>query len=194
MASPVAGSEYSCSPSQQGPATTKSCMNEAMPTSATFIWHLSGRCYCEPRRGVQTFGRAQYLKATIDLSGVRPDLNGRLIYQGKGIDKKSLVFADNKHAIYGQDVYRVTMNGMHMTRKDHTVSQGLVVETAPGNTGDCPANWHRRGRPRRQRMRLLAPLASVCSGSERLAALPPRAANVSGACFHSNIFPSVLCP
>lgn len=71
-------------------------------------------------------------KGTIDLSGVRPGPNGRLIFQGRGIDKTILVFADNKHAIYGRDVYRVTMTGMHMTRKDYTVSQGLVVETAPG--------------------------------------------------------------
>ena len=66
-------------------------------------------------------------KGTIDLSGVKPGPNGRLIFKGKGIDKTTLVFADNKHAIY-----RVTMTGMHMTRKDYTVSQGLVVTTAPG--------------------------------------------------------------
>lgn len=71
-------------------------------------------------------------KGTIDLSGVEPGPNGRLVLQGKGMDKTILVFSDNKHAIYGRDVYRVTMTGMHMTRKDYTVSQGLVVETAPG--------------------------------------------------------------
>jgi hypothetical protein len=71
-------------------------------------------------------------KGTIDLSGVEPGPDGRLIFRGKGIDKTILVFADNKHAIYGRGVYRVTMTGMHMTRKDYTVSQGLVVETAPG--------------------------------------------------------------
>ncbi len=71
-------------------------------------------------------------KGTIDLSGVRPGPNGRLAFQGKGIDKTILVFSDNKHAIYGRDVYRVTMADMHMTRKIYTVSQGLVVETAPG--------------------------------------------------------------
>lgn len=71
-------------------------------------------------------------KGTIDLSGVRPGPTGRLIFQGKGIDKTILVFADNKHAIYGRELYRVTMTGMHMTRQDYTVSQGLVAETAPG--------------------------------------------------------------
>jgi hypothetical protein len=71
-------------------------------------------------------------KGTMDLSGVEPGPNGRLVFRGQGIDKTILVFADNKHAIYGRDVYRVTMTGMHMTREDYTVSQGLVVETAPG--------------------------------------------------------------
>lgn len=70
-------------------------------------------------------------KGTIDLSGVTPGPNGRLVFQGKGINKTTLVFADNKHAIHGRGVYRVTMTGMHMTRKDYTVSQGPVVETAP---------------------------------------------------------------
>lgn len=71
-------------------------------------------------------------KGTIDLSGVEPGPDGRLVFRGQGINKTILVFADNKHAIYGRDVYRVTMTGMHMTREDYTVSQGLVVETAPG--------------------------------------------------------------
>ncbi len=71
-------------------------------------------------------------KGTIDLSGIKPGPNGRLVFQGKGIDKTTLVFGDSKHAIYGRDVYRVTMADMHMTRKDYTVSQGLVVETGPG--------------------------------------------------------------
>ena len=60
-------------------------------------------------------------KGTIDLSGVRPGPNGRLVFQGKGIDKTILVFSDNKHAIYGREVYRVTMADMHMTRKKNTV-------------------------------------------------------------------------
>ena len=72
-------------------------------------------------------------KGTIDLSGVKPGPNGRLIFKGKGISKTTLVFSDNKHAICGRSVYRVTMSHMHMTRKEYTVSQGNVVQTAPGS-------------------------------------------------------------
>lgn len=71
-------------------------------------------------------------KGTIDLSGIKPGERGRLIFRGAGMDKTTLVFGDNQHAIYGTNVYRVTMDDMHMTRKDYTVSQGLVVEIAPG--------------------------------------------------------------
>jgi hypothetical protein len=71
-------------------------------------------------------------KGIIDLSVIKPGPNGRLIFQGKGMDRTTLVFADNKHALYGRDVHRVTFADMHMTRKDYTVSQGLVVEVAPG--------------------------------------------------------------
>ncbi|MCP5536876.1 MAG: hypothetical protein H7A51_11680 [Akkermansiaceae bacterium] len=69
---------------------------------------------------------------TIDLSGVKPGPEGRLVFQGKGMDETVLVFGDNKHAIFGRDVYRVTFADMHMTRKNYTVSQGLVIETSPG--------------------------------------------------------------
>lgn len=48
------------------------------------------------------------------------------------MDQTTLVFSDNKHAIFGQEVYRVTMAGMHMTREKYTVSQGLVVEVTEG--------------------------------------------------------------
>jgi len=71
-------------------------------------------------------------KGAIDLSGVKPGPKGRLIFQGKGVNKTILVFSDNKHAIYGRAVYRVTMADMHMTRKNYTVSQGTVVQIAPG--------------------------------------------------------------
>jgi|GEM_PF-1496329 len=72
-------------------------------------------------------------KGTIDLSGVKPGPDGRLIFQGAGMDRTILVFADNKHALYGRDVHRVTFADMHMTRKDYTVSQGLVVQVAKGS-------------------------------------------------------------
>ena len=71
-------------------------------------------------------------KGTIDLSGIKPGAKGRLVFQGKGIDKTTLVFADNKDAIWGRDVYRVTFADMHITRKKYTVSQGFVVSTSPG--------------------------------------------------------------
>ena len=71
-------------------------------------------------------------KGTIDLSGIEPGESGRLIFRGEGMDKTTLVFGDNKHAIYGVKVHRVTMADLHMTRKEYTVSQGLVVEATPG--------------------------------------------------------------
>lgn len=69
---------------------------------------------------------------TIDLTGVKPGPDGRLVFQGAGMDKTLLVFSDNIHAISGRNVFRVTMADMHMTRRDYTVSQGIVVECAKG--------------------------------------------------------------
>ena len=66
-------------------------------------------------------------KGTIDLSGIKQGPEGRLVFQGKGIHETVLVFSDNKHALFGRDVYRVTFENMHMTRRNYTVSQGLVV-------------------------------------------------------------------
>lgn len=43
-----------------------------------------------------------------------------------GVEKTVLVFSDNKHAIYGRDVHRVTMTDMHMTRKHSTLRLGLT--------------------------------------------------------------------
>ncbi|SHJ45128.1 hypothetical protein SAMN02745181_2099 [Rubritalea squalenifaciens DSM 18772] len=68
----------------------------------------------------------------INLSHVKPGLEGRLIFKGQGMDKTTLVFSDDKHAIVGRQTYRVTMMGMHMTRKNYTVSQGHVVSLSPG--------------------------------------------------------------
>jgi len=69
---------------------------------------------------------------TIDLSGVKPGPQGRLVFKGAGIDKTTLVFSDNTHAISGRNVFRVTMSDMHMTRQNYTVSQGIVVGSSPG--------------------------------------------------------------
>lgn len=68
----------------------------------------------------------------IDLTKVQPGPEGRLIFRGQGMDKTTLVFSDDKHAIAGRQTYRVTMSGMHMTRKNYTVSQGHVVSVSPG--------------------------------------------------------------
>lgn len=71
-------------------------------------------------------------EGTIDLSGVSPGPQGRLVFQGAGMDKTVLVFSDNIAAIYGRNVFRVTMADMHMTRSNYTVSQGIVVEATKG--------------------------------------------------------------
>ena len=71
-------------------------------------------------------------KGTIDLSGIKPGPKGRLVFRGRGIDKTTLVFSDNKDALWGRDVYRVTVSDLHMTRREYTVSQGLVVESVAG--------------------------------------------------------------
>jgi hypothetical protein len=71
-------------------------------------------------------------KGTIDLSGIQPGPAGRLELRGAGADRTTLVFSDNKTAIYGRKVYRVTISKMHMTRKEYTVSQGLVVKVGRG--------------------------------------------------------------
>lgn len=71
-------------------------------------------------------------RGIVDLSGVAPGPAGRLVFQGQGIDDTILVFAGDKHSLYGRNVQHVTFAGMHMTRKDYTVSQGLVAEVDPG--------------------------------------------------------------
>lgn len=82
--------------------------------------------------GTFNLGGKDSERGTIDLSGVKPGPEGRLVFQGAGMDKTVLVFSDNIHAIAGQNVFRVTMADMHMTRKNYTVSQGIVVEASKG--------------------------------------------------------------
>ncbi|MFD0895719.1 right-handed parallel beta-helix repeat-containing protein [Luteolibacter ambystomatis] len=69
---------------------------------------------------------------SIDLSGVNPGPDGRLVFKGAGMEKTVLVFNNDIHAIFGRKVFHVTMADMHMTREKYTVSQGLVVEAAAG--------------------------------------------------------------
>ncbi|MGH7939664.1 MAG: right-handed parallel beta-helix repeat-containing protein, partial [Limisphaerales bacterium] len=71
-------------------------------------------------------------KGIIELSGVKPGPDGRLVFRGAGMDKTTLVFDPAADQIYGRNVYRVSFIGLHMTRKDYSVSQGHVVEVAPG--------------------------------------------------------------
>jgi hypothetical protein len=71
-------------------------------------------------------------RGTIDVSNVRPGNGGRLILRGAGADKTVLIFSEDIPSIYGRDVSHVSFEGFHMTRKDYTVSQGHVVEVAPG--------------------------------------------------------------
>lgn len=54
---------------------------------------------------------------------------GRLVFQGAGMDQTTLVFVDTDETqIYGNNVAHVTFRDMHMTRAQYTVSQGTVVE------------------------------------------------------------------
>jgi hypothetical protein len=70
----------------------------------------------------------------IDLSkGMSPGLKGRLIFQGAGMNKTTLVFTDMSQVeIYGRNIYRVTFKDMHMTRAAYTVSQGIVDSVSAG--------------------------------------------------------------
>ena len=71
-------------------------------------------------------------KGILELSGVKPGPGGRLVFRGAGMDKTTLVFDPAVDQIYGRNVYRISFIGLHMTRKDYCVSQGHVVEVAPG--------------------------------------------------------------
>ena len=71
-------------------------------------------------------------KGIIELSGIKPGPEGRLIFHGAGMDKTTLVFDPAADQIHGKDVYRVSFIGFHMTRKECSVSQGHVVKVAPG--------------------------------------------------------------
>ncbi len=80
-------------------------------------------------------------RGSIDVSGVEPGANGRLIFQGQGSDATTLVFHDEKSELFGLDVYRISFIGFHMTVDRNTVTQGhvvsvgdhaVVVDIAPG--------------------------------------------------------------
>ncbi|NDV61549.1 right-handed parallel beta-helix repeat-containing protein [Puniceicoccales bacterium CK1056] len=57
-----------------------------------------------------------------------PADEGRLIFQGAGMEETVLVFSDTDTTqIYGRNLAHVTFRDMHMTRAQYTVSQGTVV-------------------------------------------------------------------
>lgn len=70
----------------------------------------------------------------INLSGgINPGPNGRLIFQGAGMDLTTLIFTDIEvDEINANNLYRTTFKDMHMTRDRYTVTQGNVVSVAPG--------------------------------------------------------------
>ena len=65
--------------------------------------------------------------------GLNPGPNGRLIFQGAGMELTTLVFTDlEQDMIRGRDVYRLEFRDMHMTRSSYTVTQGTVVSVSQG--------------------------------------------------------------
>ena len=68
----------------------------------------------------------------IDLSkGIRPgDNGGRLIIKGQGMNQTgtTLIFTDiYQDQIFGKNVYHLTIQDMHMTRNQYTVTQGTIT-------------------------------------------------------------------
>lgn len=70
--------------------------------------------------------------ATIDLSGISPGPDGRLVIKGAGMNRTILIFDEARDAIFGRNAAHITFSGMEMTRRGYTVSQGHVVDVAPG--------------------------------------------------------------
>jgi len=97
-----------------------------------FIRHPNDQLILEFNKGSYYLEQTDDAKGTIDLSGLKPGLESRLIFQGQGSGKTTFVFDNKRCAIYGRNVFRVSFLGIHMTRKDSKVSQGHVVEVAPG--------------------------------------------------------------
>lgn len=71
-------------------------------------------------------------KGVIELSGIKPGPQGRLIFRGAGMDKTTLVFDSSKIQIYGKNVYHVSFVGFHITRSHYSVTQGHVIQVSPG--------------------------------------------------------------
>lgn len=71
-------------------------------------------------------------RGTIDVSGIDPGPDGRLVISGAGMDRTVLIMDPHVPGIYGRSVYRITFQDLEMTRAKYTVTQGIVVEVAPG--------------------------------------------------------------
>lgn len=100
---------------------------------AHFVQHSNDTVVIEFDAGTYPLAApANHDKGIIELSGVKPGPEGRLVFRGAGMDKTTLVFDPAVDQIFGRNVYRVSFIGLHMTRKDYCVSQGHVVEVAPG--------------------------------------------------------------
>jgi len=69
--------------------------------------------------------------ASIDVSGVSPGPAGRLILQGAGPDRTTLVFETHRDEIFGRATSHVTFAGLHFTMGHMSVSQGVVEDLQP---------------------------------------------------------------
>jgi parallel beta-helix repeat protein len=70
---------------------------------------------------------------TINVAGVgSPRGKGRLVIQGAGKNRTTLVTDPEQIGIRGKDTYRVSFIGMHFTLPEYSVSQGHVVSASPG--------------------------------------------------------------
>lgn len=64
---------------------------------------------------------------------LKEDSQGRLIFQGAGIDQTILVFTEKgEDMVRGRNIYHLEFRDMTMTRTKHTVTQGTVVSVAAG--------------------------------------------------------------
>jgi hypothetical protein len=82
--------------------------------------------------GTYALDNTSQSRGIIVVSGLQPGPQGRLIFQGAGMDQTTWVFASGSDWIYGRDAYRLSFVDMHMAGKDIDVSQGHVVEVGPG--------------------------------------------------------------
>jgi hypothetical protein len=67
---------------------------------------------------------------SIDVSRIQPGPGGRLILQGAGSGKTTLVFNTHRDEIFGRNTNHVAFVGLHFTIGRMTVSQGLVEQAS----------------------------------------------------------------